>query len=145
MIELYEKNLPVQEIIIKWYETYATKNYGALIHFIGIVRDEDGIDGLSFDVYKPLLKQWFDLWQEKASKQDAKLLMAHSTNDVLIHQSSYIAGVLSPKRKVALRLINEFVEDFKKNAPIWKYELKNNKRIYVANQSQAMDGAGLLG
>ena len=48
------------------------------------------------------------------------------------------------KRKVALSLINDFVEDFKANAPIWKYDLKNAQRIYAKDRSQAINGAGIL-
>jgi len=45
---------------------------------------------------------------------------------------------------VALELIDEFVEDFKANAPIWKYDLKDNKRIYAKDRSTAISGSGLL-
>ena len=40
--------------------------------------------------------------------------------------------------------INDFVEDFKANAPIWKYDLKNAQRIYAKDRSQAINGAGIL-
>jgi molybdopterin synthase catalytic subunit len=61
-----------------------------------------------------------------------------------VHESSFIAGVCSPQRKVALKLINEFVEDFKANAPIWKYDLINNERIYALKRSQKLQNAGIL-
>ena len=144
MLELYKGALGVEEITNRWYDKYKLGNFGALVHFVGIVRDEDNISGLSFDVYKPALKNWFEEWQQRVNKEEATLLMAHSINDVLVHESSYIAGVVSPHRKVALRLIGEFVEDFKKNAPIWKYDLRDGKRVYAKEQSQNMDGAGLL-
>jgi molybdopterin synthase catalytic subunit len=144
MLEIYQNNLNVEQITNKWYSTYQDKNFGALITFIGIIRDEDNIQALSFDIYKPILKKWFDKWQEKAKKQNAIILMAHSLGDVKIHQSSFIAGILSPQRKVALSLINDFVEDFKKNAPIWKYDVISNKRIYAKDRSNKIDGAGLL-
>ena len=70
--------------------------------------------------------------------------MAHSRGDVLLHQSSYIAAVFSPKRRVALEFIDEFVENFKASAPIWKYDLKNGKRIYALDRSTAIKGSGLL-
>ncbi|NPA66073.1 MAG: molybdenum cofactor biosynthesis protein MoaE [Epsilonproteobacteria bacterium] len=144
MVELYDKALPVSEILARWYEEEATSNYGAFIPFIGTVRDEDGIEGLSFDIYEPILKNWFDAWQEKAAQQGAKLKMAHSKGDVFVHQSSYIAAVFSPKRKVALAMINDFVEDFKASAPIWKYDLKEGKRIYAKDRSTPIQGSGVL-
>ena len=144
MLELHDGSLDVVEITSRWYKAVKDKNFGALIPFIGIVRDEKGIDGLSFDVYEPILNNWFNAWQEKAKKEGAMLYMAHSRGDVLNHTSSYISAVVSPQRKVGLRLINDFVEDFKANAPIWKYDLIGGKRVYARERSQALSGAGLL-
>ena len=76
--------------------------------------------------------------------QNAIVLMAHSKGDVLNHKSSYIAAVCSPKRRVALELIDEFVEDFKANAPIWKYDIINGTRKYALDRSTEIKGAGLL-
>ncbi|MCI6565069.1 MAG: molybdenum cofactor biosynthesis protein MoaE, partial [Campylobacter sp.] len=39
----------------------------------------------------------------------------------------------------------EFVEDFKASAPIWKYDLKEGKRLYARSRSKAIAGAGILG
>ncbi len=99
MLEIYNGPLPVEDILSKWYKAYKDKNYGAFINFVGIVRDEGGIEGLSFDIYEPILKSWFDEWQKKAKTKDAYLLMAHATGDVPNHTSSYISAVLSPKRR----------------------------------------------
>jgi molybdopterin synthase catalytic subunit len=108
------------------------------------VRSEDGIDGYSFDIYEPILNSWFEAWQEKAAKKGALIKMAHARGDVMVHESSYIAAVFSPKRRVALEFIDEFVEDFKASAPIWKYDLKNNQRVYAKDRSTAIVGSGLL-
>jgi len=143
-MELHNQALDVKEIFGRWLDEESKSNYGAYIPFVGTIRAEDGIEALSFDIYEPILKQWFDDWQAKAEKLGAKVKMAHAIGDVPIHTSSYISAVFSPKRRVALDLIDEFVEDFKANAPIWKYDLINGKRIYAADRSTPMDGAGLL-
>jgi molybdopterin synthase catalytic subunit len=143
-LEIYNGSLNVEAITNKWYQDMKDKNYGAIITFVGVVRDEDGIDGLSFDIYEPILKSWFESWQNKANAKNAYVLMAHSLGDVPNHTSSYIAAVCSPKRRVALEMIDEFVEDFKQNAPIWKYDLKDGKRIYADDRSHKINGAGLL-
>jgi molybdopterin synthase catalytic subunit len=144
MLEIYQGPLQVEDITNKWYQTYKLSNYGAIITFVGVVRDEDNIDGLSFDIYEPILNSWFESWQNKAKEQNAVVLMAHSIGDVPNHESSYIAAVCSPKRRVALELVDEFVEDFKANAPIWKYDLKNGTREYAEDRSAKINGAGLL-
>lgn len=141
---IFEGGLNTDEIFSKWYYENKNSNFGAFVSFVGIVREEDGISGLSFDIYEPILKKWLNKWQEKAKSMNALVLFAHSRGDVLIHQTSYMAGILSRKRRVGLELIDEFVEDFKANAPIWKYDLKNGKRIYAKERSQAISGAGLL-
>ncbi len=144
MLYLYDGALDVPTILADWYAEEATSNYGAYIPFVGTVRSEDGIDGLSFDIYEPILNSWFASWQEKAKQQGAVIKMAHSRGDVLLHESSYIAAVFSPKRRVALEFIDAFVEDFKASAPIWKYDLKDAKRIYALERSTAIQGSGLL-
>ncbi len=144
MLELHDGPLHVETILNTWYVKIKDKNYGAYIPFVGIVRDEDGIEGLSFDIYEPILNAWFEAWQAKAKAQNAMLLMAHSRGDVPNHTSSYIAAVVSPKRKVALSMINDFVEDFKANAPIWKYDLIEGNRVYAKERSHLLSGSGLL-
>lgn len=143
-MEIYKGSLNVPEIYARWYNEYKGKNLGALIVFAGIVRDDDGIEALSFDIHKPLLKKWFDGWVEKAQKEGAIVLFAHSIGDVPVGESSYISGVVSKQRKAALRIINEFVEDFKANANIWKYDVKNGERIYAKKRSSMLPNAGLL-
>lgn len=143
-VEIYEGALDVAKIYTSWYEEYKLRNLGALVTFAGIVRDEGGIEALSFDIYRPILQSWFDEWMKKAEKEGAILLFAHSLGDVKIHESSYLSGVISKQRKVGLRLINEFVEDFKANAPIWKYDVINGKRIYAKDRSHKLKGAGIL-
>lgn len=144
MLYLYDGALDVSAILKKWYEEEAESNYGAYIPFVGTVRSENGIEGLSFDIYEPILNSWFDAWQEKAKERGAVVKMAHSRGDVMLHESSYIAAVFSPKRRVALEFIEEFVEDFKASAPIWKYDIIDGKRVYALDRSTAIKGSGLL-
>jgi len=131
-LELFKGALPVEEIFSKWY---SLKRGGMLLTFTGIVRDDNEIEGLSFDIYEPMLKKWFSKWSDK-------VLMAHSIGDVLIGETSFMCGVYSKHRD--FKLIEEFVEDFKANAPIWKYDLVDGKRVFAKDRSQKLDGAGIL-
>ena len=143
-LQLFDGSLPVEQITNSWYNKYKDSNFGAIITFVGVVRDENKIEGLSFDIYEPILNSWFDTWQEKANSKNAIVLMAHSRGNVFNHESSYIAAVCSPKRRVALELIDEFVEDFKAQAPIWKYDIINKQRVYAKDRSTVISGAGIL-
>lgn len=144
MLELYNGPLEVEKILTKWYREEKNNNYGAYIPFVGIVREESQIEALSFDIYEPILNKWFNDWQKKANKRGAILKMAHSIGNVPVHTSSYISAVFSPKRRVALETIEEFVEDFKASAPIWKYDVIDGKRIYAKDRSTPIQGSGIL-
>ncbi len=143
-MELYQGSLNIEEITNRWYKEVSKLNYGAFITFIGIIREENSIEALSFDIYEPILKSWFEDWQKRAKSKGAIVLMAHAVGDVKVGQSSYVSAVASPKRRVALELIDEFVEDFKANAPIWKYDVIDGKRVYAKDRSTPMKEAGIL-
>lgn len=141
---IYDGALDTSKIYSLWEKEAIDKNCGALSIFTGIVRGENNITHLSFDIYLPLLQAWFDLWQEKAKEKQTILYMAHSNGDVEIGKSSYMCGLISKNRKNVLELYNDFIEDFKANAPIWKYDLINGKRIYALERSKEIKGARLI-
>ena len=143
-LQLFDGSLPVEQITNSWYNKYKNSNFGAIITFVGVEGNKNKLYVFFFDIYEPILNSWFDSWQKKANEKDAIVLMAHSRGDVFNHESSYIAAVCSPKRRVALELIDEFVEDFKAQAPIWKYDIINNQRVYAKDRSTAINGAGIL-
>lgn len=144
MLQLYNGSLHVKEIFAKWYDEFRDKNCGAFVSFVGIVRDEDEIDGLSFDIHEPILKKWFNRWENELKKLNSYILMAHSKGDVPNHETSFMCAVVSPKRRIGLEKLDEFVEDFKSKAPIWKYDIKNGERFYAKNRSKALPNAGIL-
>lgn len=143
-LEIFEGALDTSTIYKNWFEFGAQANLGANAVFTGIVRAENHCDGLSFDIYPPLLEQWFLGWVKKALAKEALLKMAHSKGDVLNHQSSYMAGIFSSKRRATLEIFEEFIEDFKHRAPIWKYDLKNGQRIYAKERSYRLPHSGIL-
>ena len=40
-LELYDASLEVEKITNKWYNDFRLSNFGAIITFVGVVRDED--------------------------------------------------------------------------------------------------------
>lgn len=140
MVEIYKGGIPVIEVLDRWYSEFKD-GYGAMIPFIGIVRRDKGIDGLSFDLYLPMLNEWFKKWE---NLPDAKIVMAHSFGDVRVGESSFLCAVFTKHREEGFRYIKEFVEDFKANAPIWKYDLVNGKMIFAKDRAKILKGAGLL-
>lgn len=144
MLLLYKGALPTNELYARFENLARERNAGALSVFCGVVRSEGGISALSFDVYEPLLRAWFESWQARAKECGAYVCMAHALGDVACGDSSYMCAIISPQRKAALALYADFVEDFKANAPIWKYDVKGGKRIYALERSKAIKGSGVL-
>ena len=145
---LWIKNgaINTNEMLKLWENIALNRNFGAVSIFIGIVRAESKITALSFDIYLPLLKSWLNAWQKRAQiiEPNLLILMAHSRGDVSVGKSSFMCGILSKNRKGALAIYDEFIEDFKANAPIWKYDIKNGTRIYAQDRSKKLRGAGIL-
>lgn len=144
MLQIYQNALLTQEIYTQWEEMAKKHNFGAFCLFCGIVREEGGNDGLSFEIYQPLFFRWFDRWKEIGQKENLIFCIAHSVGDVFNGQSSYMSAILSSNRKNALKFYESFIEDFKHNAPIWKYDLKGNQKIYAKDRSYPIKGSGIL-
>ncbi|GHV59773.1 molybdenum cofactor biosynthesis protein MoaE [Campylobacterota bacterium] len=142
LLEIYEGALPVEKLLAKWYGLCARRNLGAFVSFAGTVREENGISALSFDIYQPLLTQWFEAWKRRSDQ--TVLFMAHATGNVLIGESSFVAAVGSSKRRAALETIDIFVEDFKTHAPIWKYDIINGERVFAADRAFELPASGIL-
>jgi len=141
VLEIYKGAIPVTEVLERWYNDFKLKGFGAMIPFIGIVRPDNGIDGLSFDLYLPLLTEWFKKWQ---NIEGVKITMAHSFGDVRVGETSFLCAVYTKHRKEGFKYLEEFVEDFKANAPIWKYDLINGKRIFANDRAKPLPQAGIL-
>ena len=141
MLEVFKGGIPVIETLDRWYEEFKLQGYGAMIPFIGIVRADNGIDGLSFDLYLPMLNEWFKKWQ---NIEGVKITMAHSFGDVMVGESSFLCSIFTKHRREGFEYLEKFVEDFKANAPIWKYDLINGKRVFASDRAKKLPGAGIL-
>ncbi|GAA9575899.1 hypothetical protein HpHA54_08540 [Helicobacter pylori] len=60
MLKIIQGALDTDKFLKAYQEKACTKNFGAFCVFVGIVREEDNIQGLSFDIHEALLKTWFE-------------------------------------------------------------------------------------
>ena len=143
-LQIFSGALNSNKIYATWENKAKAQNCGAFITFNGIVRGENNISHLSFDIYLPILQSWFDTWQAKAKEIQTTIYMAHSSGDVEVGKSSFMCAFISKNRKSVLSLYSDFIEDFKANAPIWKYDLIDKKKIYALDRSHEIKGARLI-
>lgn len=144
MLSLCNGSVDTKHFYELWEEVAKSKQCGAISIFSGIVRKENNIEALSFDIYEPLLCKWFDRWQGKAKDIGAEIFMVHSIGDVAVGSSSFMCAIISKNRNAAIQIYANFIEDFKHNAPIWKYDVINGKRYYAMERSHTLKGAGIL-
>ena len=106
-----------------------TEGCGAIVSFVGITRGMD--DG------EKVLRLEFDAWQDKLS-ETLKLLaeqsverfslhsvaMAHRTGSVGPGENIVAIHVASPHRKEAFEGCSWLIDELKRQAPLWKKEVK---------------------
>jgi molybdopterin synthase catalytic subunit len=88
-----------------------------------------------------MLNKWFMKWE---NLDDVKIKMAHSKGDVKVGETSFLCAIFTKHRQEGFKYLEEFVEDFKANAPIWKYDLIDGKRVFAKDRAKTLDGAGIL-
>lgn len=145
---IMDGNLPLKTLYARYNRLAKANNNGAVVHFTGFVRQEGEMcqdDGLYFELYEPLLVQWFSKHKERLESQEVLVCMAHSRGFVPIGKSSFSVCLIAKQRASVLGELANFVEDFKQNAPIWKYDSINGKHIFERARAKPLHGSGLFG
>tara|TARA_B110001452_G_scaffold243073_1_gene226224 strand:+ start:1228 stop:1653 length:426 start_codon:yes stop_codon:yes gene_type:complete len=106
-----------------------TEGCGAIVSFVGITRGMDGDE--------EVLRLEFDAWQEKLSETLYSLAegaikefslhsvaMAHRTGSVGPGENIVAIHVASPHRKEAFDGCSWLIDELKRQAPVWKKEVK---------------------
>ena len=106
-----------------------TDGCGAIVSFIGITRGQDGgeeVLRLEFDSWQEKLSQTLkDLGQHAISKFSLhSVAMAHRTGSVGPGENIVAIHVASPHRKEAFEGCAWLIDELKRQAPLWKKEVK---------------------
>ena len=114
-----------------------TSDCGAIVSFIGITRGEDKgeeVLRLEFDAWQDKLSQTL---QELAEQAIAKfglksVAMAHRTGSVGPSENIVAIHVASPHRKEAFEGCSWLIDELKRQAPLWKKEVKPSGATWKA-------------
>ena len=114
-----------------------TEGCGAIVSFIGITREID--DG------EQVLRLEFDAWQEKLTETLSSIAeialerfslhsiaMAHRTGNVGPQENIVAIHVASPHRKEAFEGCSWLIDELKRQAPLWKKEVKPSGATWKA-------------
>jgi molybdopterin synthase catalytic subunit len=126
----------------------ATSADGAVVTFLGLVRDENAgrrVMWLDYEAYPPLAVKTFEQIAAEAREcwRGARVAIHHRTGRVEIGEASVAIAVASPHRAEAFAICRYAIERLKQIAPIWKHEHFEGGDIWIEGASfDPADAAG---
>ena len=130
--------------ILKAEEFLSSSNFGALIYFVGTVRDlneNKKVTGITYDTRDSMvLKSFEEIYKDAELKlkiKDKAIFIEHVKGYVAIKEKSIIIGVGCKHRNEAYSLSRFIIEEIKKRTPIWK------KEHYANEESEWLKGVSI--
>ena len=130
--------------ILKAEEFLSSSNFGALIYFVGTVRDlneNKKVTGVTYDSRDSMvLKSFEEIYKDAELKlriKDKAVFIEHVKGYVAIKEKSIIIGVGCKHRNEAYNLSRFIIEEIKKRTPIWKIE------HYANEESEWLKGVSI--
>ena len=130
--------------ILKAEEFLSSSNFGALIYFVGTVRDSNEnkkVTGITYDSRDSMvLKSFEEIYKDAELKlkiKDKAVFIEHVKGYVAIKEKSIIIGVGCKHRNEAYSLSRFIIEEIKKRTPIWK------KEHYANEESEWLKGVSI--
>ena len=130
--------------ILKAEEFISSSNFGALIYFVGTVRDlneNKKVTGITYDSRDSMvIKSFEEIYKDAELKlkiKDKAVFIEHVKGYVSIKEKSIIIGVGCKHRNEAYNLSRFIIEEIKKRTPIWK------KEHYANEESEWLKGVSI--
>ena len=130
--------------ILKAEKFLSSCNFGALIYFVGTVRDlneNKKVTGITYDSRDSMvIKSFEEIYKDAELKlkiKDKAVFIEHVKGYVAIKEKSIIIGVGCKHRNEAYNLSRFIIEEIKKRTPIWK------KEHYANEESEWLKGVSI--
>ena len=130
--------------IVKAEKFLSSSKFGAIIYFIGTVRnlnENKEVTGITYDSKDSLvLKSFEEIYNDSEKKlniKDKAVFIEHIKGYVSLREKSIIIGVGCKHRDEAYQLSRYIIEEIKKRTPIWK------KEHYSDNDSEWLKGVSI--
>lgn len=116
---------PIDDSLV---EGFARESDGAVVSFVGVVRDVTGekkVSELQYEAYEEMAEtemrrialEACDRWKI------GRVLIAHRTGSLQVGEVSVVIAVSAPHRDEAFQACRFCIETLKQTVPIWKKEL----------------------
>ena len=135
-------NSSIEKIEISKAEHFLkSEKFGAVIYFVGVVRDNNEnkkVNGITYDAKDTMvIKSFEEIYNEAEQKLNIKnksVFIEHAKGYLNLGEISIIIAVACIHRDEAYVLSRYIIEEIKKRSPIWK------KEHYTNNQSDWLKG-----
>lgn len=123
MIAITQEDFDINKII----EETKHPDAGAIVMFLGVVRDDD-IEGMEIESYEELAVQELGKIREEALERFdlTSLDIIHRTGTLSVGGNILLIVCGAPHRKDAFAACEYAIDELKKRAPIWKKELSGD-------------------
>ena len=130
--------------ILKAEKFLSSSNFGAIIYFVGTVRDlneNKKVTGITYDSRDTMvIKSFKEIYKESETKlkiKDKAVFIEHVKGYVPVKEKSIIIGAACKHRDEAYNLSRFIIEEVKKKSPIWK------KEHYTNEESEWLKGVSI--
>ena len=130
--------------ILKAERFLSSTNFGAIIYFVGTVRDfneNKKVTGITYDARDTMvIKSFEEIYKDaeiKLKLKDKAVFIEHVKGYVALKEKSIVIGVGCKHRDEAYTLSRFIIEKIKKSTPIWK------KEHYVNKESEWLKGVSI--
>jgi len=130
--------------ILKAEKFLSSSSFGAIIYFVGTVRDineNKKVTGITYDTKDTMvIKSFEEIYKESETKlkiKDKAVFIEHIKGYVNVEEKSIIIGVGCKHRDEAYNLSRFIIEEIKKRTPIWK------KEHYTNEESEWLKGVSI--
>ena len=130
--------------ILKAGKFLSSSSFGAIIYFVGTVRDineNKKVTGITYDTKDTMvIKSFEEIYNESETKlkiKDKAVFIEHVKGYVDVEEKSIIIGVGCKHRDEAYNLSRFIIEEIKKRTPIWK------KEHYTNEESEWLKGVSI--
>ena len=130
--------------ILKAEKFLSSSNFGAIIYFVGTVRDlneNKKVTGITYDSRDTMvIKSFEEIYKESETKlkiKDKAVFIEHVKGYVAVKEKSIIIGAACKHLDEAYNLSRFIIEEVKKKSPIWK------KEHYTNEESEWLKGVSI--
>ena len=128
-------NSSIEKIEISKAEHFLkSEKFGAVIYFVGVVRDNNEnkeVKGITYDAKDSMvIKSFEEIYNEADQKlniKDKAVFIEHAKGYLKLGEISIIIAVACKHRDQAYVLSRYIIEEIKKRSPIWKKEHYENE------------------